>query len=410
MIFVVAASVYALHVITLPAGWSLVSHWRWASTLRISTQPTSETIARNGTVAVLLTRPGDESEDGQRLLIVRPDGTRLILQPQSIEIADAFRRFLKPSDCMANVHSCPVFERVTLAPDGTPFVTLEYGFSGAYSGVAHRGFLWNGRWHGVAAGKPFEGAGKPYDPDNVSIAAADDVFRFAFVGDYGDTFPNEDLNVASQDRYYMADISAVGYNGLNFPLGIGNATAMHGAFVAGFDADRKLVASQNNDTVAVVWRCALDRLPTRHSCTRMTLGPGIAYGIDSQGEAVGDNEPSPPLGGTSELNGGGFPVLWRGGHELSLSNDNRGAAYAISESGVIVGTLSAGPFVRSLRSGFVASARDATPQARTLDDLVEDIGERHVEAALGVAGDGRILALLTDRNHKRALAVLVPTR
>ncbi|HEY1883416.1 MAG TPA: hypothetical protein VGG51_10300 [Candidatus Cybelea sp.] len=405
MISLIAAAVYALHAISLPSGWSLVTP---TSGFDVSTEPTSEAIARNGAVAVLLTRTGNPGGAARRLLIVRANGTRLILQPRSLDIANAFPHSTKPSDCMADVDSCPYFERVTLAPDGTPFVTLTSDFSGAYSGSERRGFVWNGRWHPVPPGKAFSGVGKPDDPENVSISAADGGLIFAFVGDYQDRFPNEDLDLALQDRYYMAEVSGVSYEGVTVALGIGNATAMSGAFVAGFDGDLKLVPSRNHDLVAVAWRCAFNKLANARACARNTLGPGIAYGIDSYGEAVGDNESSVPDLGSLPLHSAGFPVLWRHGHTLMLSKDDRGAAYAISGSGVIAGTLTTGPGSDALLSGFVANAREKTPRAFPLDELVQNDRGRHVEAALGVADDGRILAFVTDRDGRSELAVLAP--
>jgi hypothetical protein len=309
---------------------------------------------------------------------------------------------------MADVNSCPYFKRVALAPDGTPLVTLAYNFSGAYSGEKRAGFLWNGRWHVVPSGKPFSGVGKPDAPDSVSISAADGAMRFAFVGDYSDRFPDEDLDRASQDRYYMADVSGVSYDSLNVTLGIGNVTAMRGSFVVGFDADLKLVPSKRHDTVGVVWRCDFNGLANSRTCKRSTLGPGIAYGIDSHGEAVGDNEPSVPSSGTLELHSAGFPVLWRSGNTVVLSQEINGAAYAISESGIIVGALTGGPTPNALLSGFVASARETKPLAHPLDSLVQNGEGWHVAAGLGVADDGRILAFVTSKDRRRELAVLVP--
>lgn len=156
MIFLIAASLYALHTISLPSGWSLVTP---TSGSEVSTRPASAAIARNGAVAVLLTRTGKAEGEARRLLIVRANGTRLILQPRSLDIANAFRRFIKPSDCMADVNSCPYFERVTLAPDGTPFVTLASDLRGAYSGSMRTGFVWNARWHGCRPARRLRGWG-----------------------------------------------------------------------------------------------------------------------------------------------------------------------------------------------------------------------------------------------------------
>lgn len=190
--------------------------------------PVSATLGRNGTVAVLLARTGSDLHVSRRLLIVRANGTSVILRSESPEATNAFRRFLEPSACMTESRDCPSFENVALARDGTPFVTLRYALSGAYSGVSKAALVWNGAWHVVPLGKPFSGVGKPDDPDNVSIAAADTPTSFAFIGDFYDRFPDEDLDLASRDRYYMANVSGVEYGSLTAALGIGDATAMRG--------------------------------------------------------------------------------------------------------------------------------------------------------------------------------------
>lgn len=79
-----------------------------------------------------------------------------------------------------------------------------------------------------------------------------------------------------------------------------------------------------------------------------------------------------------------------------------GSAYAISENGAIVGVSDTG--------AFIANAYDAKPRARPLDELIPSLGNRHVQAAFGIADNDSILALVVGKDGKRELAVLVPQR
>ncbi len=387
---------YALHIIQLPAGWSPAISDRSSG---IPSRPISAIIGRNGAVAVLIAPTGTDSHMPRRLLIVRANGTSTILRSSAVVAAFPFRHIPKASDCLTDGRDCPFFKNVVFARDGTPFVTLAYFFSGAYSGIDESAFAWNGAWHIAPRGKAFSGVGKPDDPDNVAIAAAETATTFAFVGNYYDMFPNEDLDLAARDRYYMADVSGAEYDGRNIALGLGDATAMRGAYVAGFDAGLKLVAGVDpRPTTAVAWRCVLSVAASGHPCARYELGPGVAYGIDSRGDAVGDDGPF--LRGQGDVSSyTGSPVLWRRQKPLRLWSGH-GCAYAISEAGTIVGVSEAG--------GFIADAHDARPRARSLDELVPTRGNRHVQAAFGIADDESILALVAGEGGRHDLAVLVP--
>ena len=393
-----AVLVYAVHLVQLPAGWSMAEPFQTSGTPE---RPAYAAIARNATVAVLLRPVGSNSQGSQRIFILRANETSTILRAQSRVATHAFRRLLGPSDCMTDNRDCPFFENVALARDGTPFVTLAYYFSGAYSGISKAALVWNGAWHVIPSGKPFSCVGKPDDPDNVSVGAADTPTNFAFIGDYYDSFATEDLSLAARDRYYMADISGAEYDSRNITLGIGDATAMRGAFVAGFDAGLKLVGNGNSPqpTTALIWRCVLS-VAAVHPCTRYDLGPGIAYDVDSRGDVVGDDEPFL----NSELpprERSGSPVLWRDGRALRLTT-GRGSAYAISENGTIVGVSDSG--------GFIANARDANPRGRPLDELIPNPGGVHVQTAFGIADNDDILALIVGKDGERELAVLVRRR
>jgi len=392
MTFLIAALTYALHPVRLPTGWS-VAIPPYRSVANETRPPFVATMARNGTVAVLLVRARDALDVPRRLLVVRANGTSTILRSESPETTHAFQRF-GPIVCSTD-SLCPYFENVALARDGTPFVTLGFQFSGAYSGVSRAAFVWNGAWHVVPREKPpFKGAGKPYDSGNVSIAAADTAANVAFVGDFANAFPAEDVSLALADRHWMADVSGVEYGADNIALGEGDATAMRGEFVAGFDGGLKIVRDPSIPTVAITWHCSRRGSVPGDSCTRSAEpGFGVAYGVDSRGNAVGDNEPA--------LGSAGSPILWRDGKALQLSAGH-GFAYAISEDGTIVGV--------SDSRGFVANAHDTEPRARPLDELIQNRGTRRVQTALGIADDGRILAFVVCEDGKHELAVLVPLR
>ena len=244
---------------------------------------------------------------------------------------------------------------------------------------------------------PFAGLGLPSDPQNVEISAAESIEDFAYVGNHSDTFPGEDLNVAATDPKLL-EVSAASFNSRRLALGLGDATAMGGSFVAGFDAGQGLVATSNSST-AVLWRCA----GARRRCQRSNLGVGAAYGVDPAGEAVGTSAGHEVNCKSSDYR----PMLWRNGKAVELSGTD-GQAYAISDRGTIVGTMGE-RCRRRFERGFVADARATPPHARPLDDLVSNLAGRHVVAAFGIDNAGRILCYVADAlGGNKGLALLVP--
>jgi hypothetical protein len=392
----IAAITYALHLISLPAGWSRPQYSH-----RVFTRPSDAAIGENGTVAVVLAKLPNRDLP-QRVLIVRSDGSTTFLHAYGALETQPFRLHQNPEDCLHDTRNCPYFANVALARDGTPFVTLEQSFSGAYSGALEAALVWNGTWHVVPGGKPFDHVGDPYTPTNVSIAAADTPLDFAFNGDFADGFG---LNTDIRRPRHFRNIAAADYGSRTIQLGIGTVTAMRGSYVAGVDAGLGLEGRASYDTTALLWRC-VQSVAVVHPCARTELGPGITYGVDARGEVVGDDE-----AWFSEGRSGGSPVLWRGGGRVRLS-DAYGSAYGIAENGTIVGTFGEGTdLVPWHGSGFIADAHESHPHAILLDPLVRSLGSRHVSAALGVADDGRILAMVVakgDRYDPGRLAILVP--
>lgn len=405
----IAAIVYTLHLLSFPTGWSTPEF-----DATVLGRPTEATIGANGAIAVILASRSPFYEDPkrklrpilyppQRIWIVRSNGTTTELHAFDALETQPFDRHINPADCRNDTRSCPYFANVALAADGTPFVTLAQSFSGAYSGVREAALVWNGSWHVVPQGRPFDGTGDPYTPTNVSIAAADSLDDFAFNGDFRDGFG---VDTDIHRNGYFRDIGAVHFGSRTIQLGLGTVTATRGSYAAGADAGLGLEGQASFPTTALLWQC-VKSVAALHPCVRMELGQGIAYGVDALGEVVGDDVARydgmafarrPPLG---------FPIIWRNDKKIRLSG-NFGAAYAISENGTIVGAFGA---PGSGYLGFVAYARDEHPTAVALDPLVRDLGDRHVVTAFGVADDGRILVMVAPngaRYREGELAVLIP--
>ncbi len=399
MLVLVAIVTYMLHLVALPLGWVQTN-----STAGLTVSPrTNVAIARDGTIAVLLATPSNNDGGGSgALLVVHPSGRSVMLRSTSIDGPPQFLRKFAPP---IRGHDRDIwFTNVAVADDGTPFVTAYYGFSGAVGGDVYGAFVWNGAWHYVPSVNPFAGLGLPSEPRNVSIAAAESIEDFAYMGNHSDTYPGEDLNIAARDPKLL-DLSAVSFDSRRIGLGLGTATAMRGSFVAGFDAGRGLVANAAADPpAAVLWRCSGSRRSSASRCKRSNLWTGAAYGVDSSGEAVGSAFPN--IQESSCNPSAGPAMLWRDGKAVELTV-GAGAAYAISERGTIVGTM--GDTCRPrFERGFVADARASMPRARPLDDLVTNLAGRNVVAAFGIDDDGRILCFVAGAQRKRYLALLVP--
>lgn len=402
----IGALTYTLHLISFPAGWSTLAADAFAG--NFLARPPDAVMGANGAVAVLLANAASHYEDATRILIIRKNGTTTILQAESPAAERIFRaHFRSRNDCLTKGEDCPAFSNVTLARDGTPFATIQYRFDGAYMGVIEGAVKWEGAWNVVPSSKPFDGAGDPESPTNVRIAASDWPLDFAFNGDYGD-HPGYD-SMAPHPSDYYADVTAVHFGSRTIQLGPAAATGMRDHYVAGYYAGTGLMRSATIPPVAVRWSCILSSAAI-HPCVRDELGRGVAFAVDSYGDVVGDDRPD--FFSSSQAR----PVVWRD-HRVFRLSPARGRAFAVAGDGTIVG-WSDGEWIGCLRdrnrmgaSAFIASARDARPRARPLDPLVRDRGGFHVEAAFGIADDGRILACVTrspDPHAARSLAILMP--
>lgn len=414
----ILAVLYALHLIAYPAGWSTP---RWTNAE--FTRPSIATMGENGAVAIILARWTGRYSDPQkcrsaerrktdyclsrrflgpegRLLVVRSDGTATSLYAtDAVEATRPFKNGNDVADCPRNEGDCPIFRDVRLARDGTPFATIAVDLSGAIMLTFEAVVKWNGTWQAVPPGKPFDRSGDPSTPENRSIGAADTPLDYAYTGSF--TGFGLDNAMMEQRRSYGHDIAAVRFGSRTIQLGLGHVTAMRGTYIAGAD-----IYSRNRPDNAVLWHC-VNSIAAVSPCAEQVLGWGVAYGVDSIGDAVGSDTANADDGGEL-INRQGHPVLWRDERKISLSDEN-GAAYAISENGTIVGEFGQGRFA----SGFVANARSIRPKAMPLDRLVTNLGQHHVSAALGVANDGRVLAYVEPigvryPQEHRQLAILTP--
>ncbi len=379
----ILALIYVAHLIAFPAALSTP---RWPDSYAGTSRPTYATMGENGAVAIIVDRR--DKQNVNYVFVVRSDGTTTVLGSDSVP-ADELRRLPRPMPCRRD--GC-TFDNVALAYDGTPFVTLEHYFGGAHLGFDEAAFVWNGSWHVVLEGVPFENRRGYAAPDNLSIGAADTPSSFAINGDFA----------GEQPGFQLPPVAAARLSGGIASLGDGIALAMRGAYVAGV---RVNPADSSRGPAAIRWRCDPN---AGTPCVLNNLGPGIPYAVDSHGEVVGSDGSRMPPPATA-FDDAGEPVLWRAGKALVLST-RFGAAYAISESGTIVGTAepSCGDRCRGPMRGFIADARDERPRARLLDPLVQNLGRRHLIAAFGVADDGRILALVGRDRENAKLAILVP--
>lgn len=376
---ILASLTYALTVVAPPAGTELVTEPSASFGTAVDPPPTIA-LSQRGSVAAIVAVKAHVGPGATELLVVRDDGTRLILKPPPkgvLYTAYAPGAPAAPGDDAADPQAD--YTAVALAGDGTPLVTVSLPFSGAYSGVNQGIFVWNGaRWRAALSGRQAK-----LDPPNVVIAAADTPARFACNGNYLSTFPI--LDRAETEPHYQENAAFLIAAGETLALGYGSATALRGTFVAGYsDGERSVTVSGAAvpPSVALEW----------HDGRRTALGPGTAYGVNAAGDAVGNDDP--------RRTGAGRPMLWRDGRAVRLS-DAPGSAYAIADDGTIVGAVSG--------HAFVMRGSDPARRLVRIETLTATAGWT-ITAAYGIAGNGRILALGHHGHGPPRLLLLDPRR
>jgi hypothetical protein len=275
-----------------------------------------------------------------------------------------------------------------LASDGTPFVTMGAQFSGAYSGVSEQVLSWNGKnWISRNVDLPRRYS----DIFNRSIGAVESPSRFGVTSDSGDA-TGFDYDAHDRDPTYDMPESGIAEGDVTTPLGIGTITSMRGNLTAGFLRPYGW-CSQGGTPVAVRWIGVKKRL----------LGPGIAFGVDANGDVVGSDRPlegrlrttdwRPSYSNCDDM---GHPMLWRDNAAVQLSSLS-GSALAIRD-GTIVGTIGG--------RAFLSHADESARKLHYLDDLVA--GHWIFTNAFAIDGRGRILALGQRRDTPSGLVILEP--
>ncbi len=277
-----------------------------------------------------------------------------------------------------------VISGLRLTSDGTPFITLATGTTIKYEWV----FVWGGStWRPVDTPLPQRYGG----PRNTTIGAAQTPSQFGVNGDFFDQ-DRFDYGTHERDPTYFADEASLVENGRILPLGLGDVTAMRGPFSTGYAAPYGWCA-QVGAPVAVRWT----------GSDRKTLGSGVAYGVDSNGDVVGDDRVPEGRRARNDTQTGcienAHPTIWRRRQKIRIT-ELRGSALAI-RNGTVVGTAGLqlfGPVRRNdvviaIRGGraFITKATDAVGRFRFLDDLVPN--DWSITSAFAIADSGRILAV-----------------
>ena len=344
------AALYSVVVMALPAYTTIDTSMIYGD------PPKTAAISRSGSVAFIL-KAARAEQDNSRILVVRANGSRVVLDlPVDSVLAQTFKHYaLGPSG--ERRFPSKRFTAVTLADDGTPFVTVSALFFGAFSGVDQGVFFWNGKWQNAYA------SGVPFETGNVDVVAALSINTFVANANYLNYFPGP---IDGQPRHYQEDqiVSTTTQSGV---LGFGDATAMRGPFVVGVVPGRQtIVAPATAPVVAMKWL----------GNQGMTLGPGIARSVNATGIVVGDESVT--------RNARRLATIWPKTGKTYHISSVEGSAYAIDDDGTIVGELD--------RHGFISRWNGRTAKARRFDDLLVDRRWRII-VALGMANSGDVLAL-----------------
>jgi len=342
-------ALYAVTAVALPAGQSVdLPQAASGSPGSNAALPTSLALSRRGSLAMIVHSTTRDERFETRLIVIRADGTRVAVPPPPASVISSISQ-----------NGAANFAGVALADDGTPFATMAIAFSGAYSGEDEGVLIWNGtNWRNPLAGRAL-----PIDPKNATIAAAETPAHFVCNGNYTYTFGSPD-DAAGNPHYLENQTAAVDATEMT-SLGYGEATAMRDGFVVGFSAALGLIEyGQPHPSTALEWTGG----------QRTALGPGVAYGVNAAGVAVGDDEAS--------YGANGKPTLWRNGRAIRLT-DAPGSAYAIADDGTIVGVAGG--------RAFLVRGVDTARTIVLLDSLVER--GWHITGAYAIAAGGRILAI-----------------
>lgn len=269
----------------------------------------------------------------------------------------------------------PSFDSVRISAvaiaNGIPIITVSNAFNGAYSGTQSVSFVWDGvRWRRTLdtswkgrqntwiVGGTAEGT--VFGTDVLSKPSAQ----------YGD-----ELYPFATDALWSTGHTVRTIHG-TIPTGAG-ARSFWGYRIVHADFQR-------STPEAIAW-----------SSGRVhDLFGGIAWDSNASGAVVGDNRLT--------LGTPGTPVAMTGSRAIRLSQ-NRGTAFAINDSGTVVGSLA---ITRYRNAAFVAALRSGNVTVTLLNSLMRS-NAYSITDAYYIADDGSILALASRQGAVR-LVVLTP--
>jgi hypothetical protein len=386
---------YALRSLAVPAGLALTN-----APVRPLEAPFA--LAANGAVAALA-YDDRGTHAASQVVVWRADGTRTVIGLPPDAVLEAVLRHYGPiTKGPREPYRRATFAHVVLAGDGTPFATVAAGFSGAYSGTDKGVVRWTGtRWIAVDPSRKRDDFSLPTDFD---VAAAElPGLRVAMTADYWGLFVNIDA-VRSQEHYQLPQAWVLDATATHV-LGFGRITSLAGKYAGGYIGEtngRPMPDNFNIGTqrpVALLWR--------NDRSTR--LGPGIAFGVNELGAAVGDDRTT--IDGTTQMTTrtansastivragipDGVPMLWNAGTTTTLAK-RAGTAFAIARDGTIVGTFTNG-------AGFVVK----NGALHELDaSVVRGAHGKTVAGAYAIGARGRILVTTAGRGGY-GVAVLEP--
>ncbi|MFN2527425.1 MAG: hypothetical protein ABR584_01745 [Candidatus Baltobacteraceae bacterium] len=327
---------YTLKNLALPTGYSLFHAYPNA----FDSGRTDFSLAANGMVAALAVR-GPQYRGANRIIVWRRDGSRVALVlPSDALLARSVRQHSIGPNGRVEFPDAS-FRNVVLADDGTPFVTVDNSFSGAYSGNATAVFRWGSSGWAVVADYHLSDTDSPSD---FTVEAASSPEHVLLTGDYSSGFIIFDAQ-ERDPKYQLAQTFLLDGKRLT-RVGDGIATAMAGRFISGYFGTmygKTIPDNLNRDgqqAHAALW----------NGSSPKTLGPGIAFAINARGVAVGDDRVGLTGGSYTILSGphstvvtarggkpSGSPVLWMDGRAHRLSA-RYGTSLGISEAGTVVGS------------------------------------------------------------------------
>lgn len=342
--------------------------------------PPGLAMGSDGTVAVLLPAERLSANNfSTRLLVRKPSGIiRVYSLPSPELLAKQFRMHTSlPNPKFQQVY----FDKVNVGSDGSVFAVIKSHFSGGYSGTESTVFR-RDRSDWVAVPERLELAPVTNDWQvSTDLGGVYNASRFAVVGIYGSQLrPSLDgLNDPHYLRYQLQLSSGFG----NVLLGFGSSFNVGKRVTVGYRANQNPfgpTCRTPRPTEAIAWTGA----------RAVSLGPGIAYGVNDRDSVVGDDE--------HEYGAIGYPMIWVNGRGRRVSSQP-GVAFAISNSGYIVGKLMDHGFME-----FSLAGRNVMISLNKINSSIRIVG------AVGIEKDSRMILCVAEDSRKVRSAVLLKVR